>query len=76
LYIFIKFELECTQLGAIPFRSVEECIKNLEILFRNSGAMYGRRRRTAEDLMGVVAVDATRRDDGGCVRHGDMMEEV
>jgi hypothetical protein len=38
--------------------------------------MYGRRRRTAEELMDVVAVDAIGRDDGRCSWHGDMMEEV
>jgi hypothetical protein len=45
LYIFIKFERECTKLAAIPCRSVEACIKNRRILFRNWG------RSTAEGVV-------------------------
>jgi hypothetical protein len=48
LYIFIKFEPECTQLGAIPSRSVEACITKREICSGirddvRQKASYGRR---------------------------------
>jgi hypothetical protein len=57
------------KMSTIPPRSVEACVGIRKILFRNSG------RCTAEDVMGMVAVDAEERGEG-LARDGSMKLRV